>query len=107
MVIRAATCFCRRKGKALPLVWRGTQTRVAAYGNSALNNKAVEGTVYPLATHKYKDCQTPGLPRTLLIWDGAPGVSTFVLIVRTLSHQPRMPHFLELLVKVALSVTFD
>jgi hypothetical protein len=63
--------------------------------------------IYPLATHKYKDRQTPGLPRTLLIWDGALGVSTFVLIVRTLSHQLRMPHFLELLVKVALSVTLD
>jgi hypothetical protein len=62
--------------------------------------------IYPLATHKYKVCQTPGLPRTLLIWDadGGPGV---VLIVRTLSHQLRVPHFLELLVKVALSVTLD
>jgi hypothetical protein len=60
--------------------------------------------IYPLATvhtnTKTVKRQTPGLP-------GAPGVSTFVLIVRTLSHQLRMPHFLELLVKVALSVTLD
>ena len=39
---------------------------------------------------------------------GAPRVSaSVVLIVRTLSHQLRMPHFLELVVKVTLSVTLD
>jgi hypothetical protein len=54
--------------------------------------------IYPLATvHTNTKTVTPGLP----------GASTFVLIVRTLSHQLRMPHFLELLVKVALSVTLD
>ena len=64
--------------------------------------------IYPLATHKYKNRQTPGLSRMPhIIGYGAPGVSTFVLKVRTLCHQLRMPHFLELLVKVALSIACD
>ena len=63
--------------------------------------------IYRLLHTNTKTFKLPGLPRTLLIWGVDPGASTFVLIVRTLSHQVCMPHFLELLVKVALSVTLD
>jgi hypothetical protein len=107
MVIRGATCFVTNIRRCTaPVLWHGAQTQVTANGNPA----TVEDTIqYDLST-----CYTQ-IQRPLNAWltaDAAhmrwgPKVSTFVLIVRTLSHQLRMPHFLELLIKVALSVTLD
>ena len=61
-------------------------------------------TNYSTPTIQYEACQTLCLPRTLLLIVVGVISSSLVIIVRVLHHEFRTPHFLELLVKVVLSV---
>lgn len=56
-------------------------------------------TNYSTQSIKHETCQTLGLPRALLLT-----VAGVVIMIRVLRHEVHTPHFLELLVKVVLSV---